>query len=139
MLSEKEYLEYQGTMELQEKWIDAFYTENPEKDGWDAMKKIPLKLIPIINEDAVLSFTYWVEVKKQNPKANRDSEDDELVDLYISMQENCIFEPDDANQWITRGKWHIWSNTEWTMIMRSETENTQEIFHSAMALWLLWD
>ena len=143
ILSEKEYNEYQETFIKQEKWLADFYEKNP--DSWfpKEAKKIPLALIPIIDEDVVLSFADWKTVREQNPDVHKDSDQDDLVNGLISMNCTLPFQSDEwtVKEWVIRWKWYIWMDQDWTIlrIPASLKNDTEKPFIDAYTLWLLWD
>lgn len=134
------------TLENQRKWVDdnsKLIDEKCDHGYYDFdIKTVPIRLIPIIDEDVLISFANWDAVIKENGWRNIDRySPDDLVDWFISFQTSMEYLWFDENwpsdKLIKRWKYYCWRFQD--SFFRADTPNIEEIFLDAFSSYILWD
>lgn len=88
MKSEQEVKEFLDTIKKQREWFDKYHETATDYDIMHDkhIRTMPLSLMPVIDEDIIHSLTDWKQVRKENKKVNKSSEDEVLGDACISVK-----------------------------------------------------
>lgn len=142
MKQSEKVLEFLATIGKQRKWMDEFAETATDYDWMKEkhIKKMPLNIIPIIDEEIIQSLVDWKYVRKENPKITKSSEDEDLADgcvsVKISFGEHIAV--DDTAPRSSRGKWYIFSDQD-SIIYRQDRDDADYYFIAVFTSWVIND
>lgn len=126
----------------QNKWLNneiKGFTDTEEEIFYcNIYKKIPLKIVPIFTEQ---DFMNWIDQKefwKQQPNINKNSSSDDLVDAFITVQEQSLINSDWGNKVEQKGKWYMYYSEEFDTYFRID-RYMEDMFNECLVNILLYD